>query len=103
MQRNRPRDIIANETEPRDARIILHDPPERGLGILRHRVGLIKDNDLVRWTRVVGNGCGDGDFGEALDLFANNCDAPFVRSVKLEHARSKNFGSKELFGKSQDC
>lgn len=45
-----PSDIIADETEPSDARIGLHDPPQCRLGILCHRVRFIEYDELVGWT-----------------------------------------------------
>lgn len=50
-----PCNVVADETETGDARIRLHDPTKRRLGILGHRVCFIKDDDFVRWRREVAS------------------------------------------------
>ena len=49
---NDARDIVAHETEARDARISLHDSAQGRLGVLRHGVGFVEDDEFVRWTGV---------------------------------------------------
>lgn len=47
-----PGDVVADEAEPRDARVCLHDAAKGRLGILSHAVGLIENDDLERWCGV---------------------------------------------------
>lgn len=59
-----------------------------------HRVCFIQDDDLVRWTRVyLAVGCNCLSSGclasKVLDLFADNRDTTFVRSVQFEDSVSK--------------
>jgi hypothetical protein len=51
-QSSLPGHIIANETKPSDLRVGLHDPPQRALSVLGHRVGFIQDDQLERRLRV---------------------------------------------------
>ena len=43
-------DIVADETELGAPSRLLHGPPQRRLGVLRHRVRLVQDDDLVGRT-----------------------------------------------------
>lgn len=50
--RSKPRNVIAHETKASNSCICLHDATQGTLGVLGHRIGLIQNNYLVRWTRV---------------------------------------------------
>ena len=41
-----PGHIVADETKSSDLRVRLHDPPQRALGVLGHRVGFVQDDQL---------------------------------------------------------
>lgn len=41
---DQPSHVIADQTEPGDARIRLHDPPQSRLRVLRHGIGFIEDD-----------------------------------------------------------
>ena len=47
-----PGHIVADETKSSDLRVRLHDPPQRALGVLGHRVGFVQDDQLERGLRV---------------------------------------------------
>ena len=42
--------IVADETELGALSRLLHGPPQRGLGVLGHRVSLVQDDDFVGGT-----------------------------------------------------
>lgn len=50
-----PSDVVANQAETRDPRVVLHDATERRLRVLSHTVCLVEDDDLERWRRVVSS------------------------------------------------
>lgn len=52
MKNDAPSNVVADEAEASDARVVLHDPSEGGLGILGHAVGLVEDDDLEGRSRV---------------------------------------------------
>ena len=120
---NDARDIVAHEAEAGDARVRLHDAPQRRLGVLRHRVRLVQYDELVRraGVRLAVTACQLGlnqtkgedslrrDRGvprrfsrKRLDLFPHNADASLVRRVELEHARAKEVWSEELAREGED-
>lgn len=93
MQGSRvPCNIIADQTESSDPSMVLHDPPQRRLRVLRHTVRLVQYDDLVRRTRVRlavrrdGDLCAGGLARKVFDLFADDGDAAFVGGVELEDA-----------------
>ncbi len=49
---NAPSNIVTDEAEPRNARVCFHDATESALSILSHGVGLVENDDFVRWTRI---------------------------------------------------
>lgn len=52
MEGNSPRDVVADETKPRNLRIRFHDPPQGALSVLGHRIGFIQDDQLEGRLRV---------------------------------------------------
>lgn len=47
-----PGNVVADETESRYSRIRLHDPSQRGLSILSHRIRFVQDDELIRWAGI---------------------------------------------------
>ena len=43
-----PAHIVADEAEPHRPRLLLHGPPQRGLGVGGHGIRLVEDDELVR-------------------------------------------------------
>lgn len=48
MRSHLPGDVVADEAEPRDAAVLLHDTTQSTLRVLRHAVCFVEDDDLVR-------------------------------------------------------
>ena len=89
-----PGNIVAYETEPRYSRVILHNAAQRSLCILRHRVGLVKDNNLVWRARIclsIGRNClcAGGLPCKVFDLFAHDRNTALVRCIQFKHTRPK--------------
>ena len=47
-----PADVVADQAEARRLGVVLHDATKRRLRVVRHRVGFVKHNELVRRTRI---------------------------------------------------
>ncbi len=50
MRSHWPADVVADEAEACGARLFLHGASESRLSRAGHRVGLVQDDDLKRWT-----------------------------------------------------
>lgn len=89
-----PRNVVADKTETRYARVVFHDAAQGGLRVLGHRVCLVEDNNLERWTWV-GGAVGRYDCRcrclarEGLNFLADDGDAALVGGVELEDARAE--------------
>lgn len=99
-------DIVADEAKAGDFAVRLHGTAQGALGILRHGVGLVEDDDLEGRAGILvlvrGRRVGQLHAGEILDLFANDGDAAFVGGVEFEDAGPHHLGAEELLCEGQD-
>lgn len=80
--------IVRNDAEARVGRIFLHDPAQRHLRGRCHRIGLVKDDELIGRHRVGGRLRGRReDLARAckcLDLLTDYVNATVIGGIKLE-------------------
>lgn len=96
------RDVVANDAKPRVRGVGLNDPTEGCLRVDRHRVRLIKDDDLDGWD-VVLRVLRDLTLSELLDLVPDDLDATLVRGVELQDPMLVESLAEHLFGEGENC
>ena len=84
---------LAPLVAPRHARMRLQRAPQRRLGVHRHRVRLVQDEQLVGRRRVPRRGRPDGGRRKRPNLVPHDADAALVRRVELHDPRLDEVGA----------
>ena len=107
--------VVADHTEPHVVSELLYDSPQCILGIIRHRVGLVQNDQFVaaeitdfhlkdsRASSPSGlpfEHCSGGS--KVHDLPPHDANTAVVTGVQLQHHRAKLLGRIDLLGAGQD-
>ena len=99
--------IVRDNTEPRISSILLHNPPQRHLCRIRHRIRLIQHNKLVpRRSALRRRSSNTKDLlgrRKRLDLLAHDVDAAVVGGVELEDHLPHVLRAVDVARQREDC
>ena len=93
-------DVVADDAESCGLGVSFDDATKRSLGIDRHRVSFIENDDLDLWNVTAVGMSGNLPLSKLLYFFADNSDTSVITCIQLHDSLSVKISTKEFFSQS---